>query len=153
MNKFIAMGRLTADPKIYITPQNTVVANFSLAIERKMVRNDGVTVDFFPCVAFGKVGEVCEKYLKKGSKILATGRVENNSYINDENTRVYKTEFYVEEIEFAEKKSDSNNANNADNSSNTASRGKQNNSGKAKGNTAGQQMNIPQGVDDELPFK
>ena len=101
------MGRLTKDPEIrYSQGENSMaVARFTLAVARKKVKKEGEQeADFFTCVAFGKQAEFCEKYLKKGTKIIAIGRMQTGSYTNKEGAKVYTTELMVEELEFAESK-------------------------------------------------
>lgn len=107
MNKIILMGRLTRDPEIRYsqgaTP--TAVANFSLAVDRKFKRSgDSTTADFFNCVAFGKQAEFVEKYLKQGTKILLTGRLQNNNYTDKNGNKVFSVQVIAEEMEFAESK-------------------------------------------------
>lgn len=136
MNKIILMGRLTNDPDIRCTQgeNSYTIAKFSLAVNRK-VKSGDVDADFFNCTAFGKTAEVIEKYLKKGSKILVAGRLQNNNYTNKEGQKVYSVQVLVEEMEFAEGKS----------------------SGKTAEPTPEQTdengfMNIPDGLSEELPF-
>ena len=105
MNKVILMGRLTKDPEIrYGQGENaTAVARYTLAVERK-IKNDDQNADFIRCVAFGKLAEFAEKWLKQGTKICITGRIQTGSYTNREGQKVYTTEVVVEEQEFAESK-------------------------------------------------
>lgn len=107
MNKIFLMGRLTRDPEVRYSQtgetQNTV-AKFSLAVGRKLKREGEPETDFFNCVTFGKQAEFVERYLKKGSKILVTGHVENDNYTNKEGAKVYNVQVILEEIEFAESK-------------------------------------------------
>lgn len=106
MNKVILCGRLTADPDVrYSQGENpTAVAKYSLAVDRKYSKGDERQTDFINCVAFGKSGEFAEKYLKKGMKILVTGRIQTGSYTNKDGQKVYTTDVVVEEHEFAESK-------------------------------------------------
>ena len=109
MNKVILLGRLTRDPEIrYSAGDNsTCVARYTLAVDRRFSKgndSDGNNADFIPCVAFGKSGEFAEKYLKKGTKMAITGRIQTGSYVNKEGTKVYTTEVVVEDQEFAESK-------------------------------------------------
>ena len=103
MNKFIATGRLTRDPEIRVTKDGKGVATYTLAVDRRYKEGE-VTADFFNCVSFGKQAEFIEKYLKKGTKILLTGRVENDSYTNKDGQKVNTTKIIGEDIEFAESK-------------------------------------------------
>jgi single-strand DNA-binding protein len=107
MNKAILMGRLTRDPEVRYSQSQTsmVIARFSIAVDRRFKRDGEAETDFFNCTAFGKQGEFVEKYLKQGTKILVTGRIENNNYTNKDGQKIYSTDIKVEEIEFAESKS------------------------------------------------
>ncbi|MGP1612508.1 MAG: single-stranded DNA-binding protein [Catonella sp.] len=107
MNKVILMGRLTRDPEMRYS-QDMAIARFSLAIDRRFKKQgDTVTADFFNCTAFGKQGEFVEKYLKQGTKVLVTGRIQNDNYTNKDGQKVYSVQVIVEEIEFAESKNSS----------------------------------------------
>ena len=136
MNKVILMGRLTRDPDVrYGGANNTAVARFSIAVDRRFHRDGDPTADFFNCTAFGKQGEFVEKYLHKGVKIAVTGRIQTGSYKNKDGNTVYTTDVVVEEQEFCESKS----------------------SNQSQGNDRPQTssddfMNIPDGVEDGLPF-
>jgi single-strand DNA-binding protein len=107
MNKAILMGRLTRDPEVRYsqTQPAMVIARFSIAVDRRFKRDGEAETDFFNCTAFGKQGEFVEKYLKQGTKILVTGRIENNNYTNKDGQKIYRTDIKVEEVEFAESKS------------------------------------------------
>lgn len=136
MNKVILMGRLTRDPNVRYsqTDSNMAIARFSLAVDRRFKKQgDTVTADFFNCTAFGKQGEFIEKYLKQGTKIVVTGRIQNDNYTNKEGQKVYSVQIMVEEIEFAESKA--------------AGQSQQNDSMPGDGF-----MNIPDGIENELPF-
>lgn len=104
MNKVILMGRLTKDPEVRV-PNETEVAYFSLAVPRKFSRDGEPDADFFNCVAFGRLAVVAEKYLFKGTKIMLSGRIQNNNYKNRDGQMVYSVQVLAEEIEFAESKS------------------------------------------------
>ncbi len=107
MNKVILMGRLTRDPEIRYggADNQTAIARFSLAVDRRFRRSgDSVEADFFDCSAFGKLAEFVERYLKQGTKVVLTGRIENNNYTNREGQKVYSTRIVAEELEFAESK-------------------------------------------------
>ncbi len=143
MNKVILMGRLTRDPEVrYSQGNNTMaIARYSLAVDRRFKREgDEQTADFINCVAFGKSGEFAEKYLHKGTKIVVVGRIQTGSFTNKDGQKVYTTDVVVEEQEFAESK----NSGNGTGSSNTPSN---NNTFSGDGF-----MNIPDGIDEELPF-
>lgn len=162
MNKVILMGRLTRDPEIrYGGADNQLaIARFSLAVDRRFKRQgDDVTADFFNCTAFGKQAEFVERYLKQGTKILLSGRVQNDNYTNREGQKVYSVQIIAEEIEFAESKSAQ--ANRAGGGAQSYGGGKSQSYGygsaQQRPNPAAAMgdgfMNIPDGVDDEdLPF-
>ena len=146
MNKVILMGRLTRDPEVRYSQgeQPMAIARYSLAVDRRFNRNsqDGQTADFINCVAFGRNGEFAEKYLHKGTKILAEGRIQTGSYTNKDGVKVYTTDVVVEEQEFAESK---NSAGAGDGGFAPA--------GRPEPSAAGDGfMNIPDGIDEELPF-
>ena len=147
MNKVIMMGRLTRNPEIRYSQgdSQTAIARFSLAVDRRFKRQgDTVTADFFNWTAFGRQAEFVEKYLKQGSKILLTGRIQNDNYTNKEGQKVYSVQVMTEEIEFAESKSSSSTGND--------SYSDFNNERTEPTPAAGGFMNIPDGIDEELPF-
>ena len=104
MNKVILMGRLTKDPDVrYSQGENaTAIARYSIAVDRRFKKEGEQTADFIGCVAFGKLGEFAEKYLRKGTKVVVTGRIQTGSYTNKDGQKVYTTDVVVEECEFAE---------------------------------------------------
>lgn len=106
MNKVILMGRLTRDPEVrYSQGENqTVIVRYSLAVNRRFKREGDPEADFINCVAFGKQAEFAEKYLKKGTKMAITGRIQTGSYTNKDGVKVYTTDVIVEEQEFAKAK-------------------------------------------------
>ena len=106
MNKIILMGNLTRDPEIrYTQGENALaVARFSLAINRRFAKQGDTEVDYFNCTAFGKQAEFIEKYFRKGSRMLVSGRVQNDNYTNKNGEKVYSVQIIAEEIEFAERK-------------------------------------------------
>ena len=115
MNKVILMGRLTRDPEVrYSQGENAMaIARYTLAVDRRFNRNnDEQTADFISCVAFGRSGEFAEKYFHKGTKIAVTGRIQTGSYTNKDGVKVYTTDVVVEDQEFAESKSASQQAGN-----------------------------------------
>ena len=145
MNKAILMGRLTRDPEVRYSQsdRSMAIARFSLAVDRRFKKQgDTVTADFFNCTAFGKQGEFVEKYLKQGTKIVVTGRIQNDNYTNKEGQKVYSVQIMVEEIEFAESKASSQS-----NAGNDGSAQPQMGAPDADGF-----MNIPDGIDNSLPF-
>jgi single-strand DNA-binding protein len=103
MNKIILMGRLTRDPEVrYGGANNTAVARFSIAVDRRYKREGEPTADFFNITAFGRLGEFAEKYLKKGTKILLDGELRNDNYTNKDGQKVYGMQIIANNIEFAE---------------------------------------------------
>ena len=103
MNKVILMGRLTRDPEIRYSQGNDqmAIARYTLAVDRRFNRNGDQTADFINCVAFGRSAEFAEKYLKQGTKIVATGRIQTGSYTNKDGNKVYTTDVVIEDQEFA----------------------------------------------------
>lgn len=155
MNKVILMGRLTRDPDVRYSQGETptAVARYTLAVDRRFSRRDGgdsqQTADFIQCVAFGRSGEFAEKYFRKGLKVVVTGRIQTGSYTNQEGQKVYTTDVVVEDQEFAESKAASDNYQG----------GGYQGGGFAPADrpapsTAAPDgfMNIPDGIDEELPF-
>lgn len=150
MNKVILMGRLTRDPEVRYSnsgDNQLAIARYTLAVDRRFNRNgDEASADFINCVSFGKTAEFAEKYYRKGTKIAVSGRIQTGSYTNKDNVKVYTTEVVVEEQEFAESKN--------------ANAGTPSNGGFGGGMSAPQPsmaasdgfMNIPDGIDEELPF-
>ena len=151
MNKVILMGRLTRDPEVRYSQgeQATAIARYTLAVDRRFKRDGDQTADFIGCVAFGKLGEFAEKYLRKGTKVVVTGRIQTGSYTNKDGQKVYTTDVVVEECEFAESKNAS--AGNNDGGYQNAGFGGGNNAPAPSGAGDGF-MNIPDGIDEELPF-
>jgi single-strand DNA-binding protein len=100
------MGRLTADPEIrYSNNENqTCVARFNLAVDRRFKREGEATADFFQIVAFGRLGEFVDKYLQKGTKVVLDGELRNNNYTNKDGQKVYGFQIVANSIEFAESK-------------------------------------------------
>ena len=150
MNKVILMGRLTRDPDVrYSAGENsTAVARYTLAVDRRFRRDgDSATADFIGCVAFGRSAEFAEKYFRQGLKVIVTGRIQTGSYTNKEGQKVYTTDVVVEDQEFAESKSNQEN-----NSSSAASVAKPTPNPNPSAPDDNGFMNIPDGLDEELPF-
>lgn len=148
MNKVHLMGRLTRDPEVRYSTNTTsplAIARFSLAVDRrKKVAGDEATADFIRCVAFGKIAEVVEKYLHKGTKIVLSGRIQTGSYTNNDGVKVYTTDIITEDIEFAESK------NTSTGDGNCSEAGFSSRTEPTYANDGF--MNIPDGIDEELPF-
>ncbi|SDB01662.1 single-stranded DNA-binding protein [Eubacterium oxidoreducens] len=152
MNKVILMGRLTRDPEVrYSQGENSMaIARYTLAVDRRFNKNSDQTADFINCVAFGRSGEFAEKYFHKGIKIAVTGRIQTGSYENKEGQRVYTTEVVVEDQEFAESKNASQQnaaAFNGGGAPIPSSAPAAPTEGPGEGF-----MNIPEGIDEQLPF-
>jgi single-strand DNA-binding protein len=148
MNKAMLIGRLTRDPEVrYSQGENsTAVARFTLAVDRRFRRaGENGETDFISCVAFGKQAEFVEKYFKQGMKMVAVGRIQTGSYTNKDGQKVYTTDVVVEEVEFAESKGSSQEAGNHS--------GFQREFRPEPSSAVGDGfMNIPDGIDEELPF-
>ena len=147
MNKVILMGRLTRDPEVrYSQGENaTAVARYSLAVDRRFRREGEPTADFINCVAFGRAAEFAERYLRQGTKIVATGRIQTGSYTNRDGVKVYTTDIVVEEQEFAESKA-------AGGASTPANNYQASPAPSPSADIGDGFMNIPDGIDEELPF-
>lgn len=137
MNKVILIGRLTRDPEIrYTQGENSMaVARFTLAVDRRFKRDNQPTADFISCICFRKTAEFVEKYCKKGTKLAVDGSWQTGSYTNKDGNKVYTNDCLVDNCEFAESKA-------------TAEQN-QKNDNKSGNNDF---MNIPDGVEDGLPF-
>ena len=150
MNRVVLMGRLTRDPVISYSQssENMAIARFTLAVDRRGRRqengSDQQTADFIGCVCFARQAEFVEKYLRQGTKIAVTGRIQTESYTNKDGQKVYTTDVVLDDIEFAESK------NAQSGGDNTYSY--QASSRPAPGAAGDGFMNIPDGIDEELPF-
>lgn len=139
MNKVILTGRFTRDPEVRYTNDGTSIARFSIAVNRRFVKEGSdQKADFLNCVAFGRSAEFIEKYFTKGMKADLSGRIQTGSYTNKDGVKVYTTDIVVEEIEFGESK------------------------GSSQAPTVSPALNpeadpdgfmsIPDGIDEEMPF-
>lgn len=141
MNKVILMGRITRDPEVRYAQNDSsmAIARYTMAVDRRGSRNsqNEQTADFINCVAFGKAGEFAEKYFRKGTKIAIAGRIQTGNYTNKDGVKIYTTDIVVEEQEFAESKQ------------NTSSDTSYSTTPSSVGDGF---MNIPDGIDEELPF-
>jgi single-strand DNA-binding protein len=150
MNKVILMGRLTRDPEVRYSQggENPLaIARFTLAVDRRFKRDGEATADFINCVAFGRQAEHAERFYRQGLKVVITGRIQTGSYTNKDGVKVYTTDIVVEEQEFAESKAVSDaNAGGFRPAPTPAP-------APAPVSDAGDGfMNIPDGIDEELPF-
>lgn len=130
MNKVILMGRLTRDPEISSSTSGTTFARFSIAVDRKFSREGEPDADFFNCSAFGKNAEFIERNIHKGTKILVSGKLQNNNYTNKEGQKIYDVRVVVEDVEFGESKKETTNS----------------------AQTQDEFLSVPDGLDTELPF-
>lgn len=137
MNKVLLIGRLTRDPEIRYSQNNTAIARYTLAVDR-FKRDAEQSADFIRCVCFNKTAEFAKQYFYKGIKIAITGRIQTGSYTDREGQTVYTTDIVVENQEFCEPQS--RNASSAAPSTQPSP------------SHADQFMNIPDGIDEELPF-
>ena len=134
MNKVMLTGRLTKDPNVrYSAGENQMcIARFTLAVNRRGKKDAEQKADFPSCVAFGKVGEIVEKYFKKGMKADISGHIQTGSYKKDNGDTVYTTDIVVDDIEFGESK---------------------NAQGETKTETPDDDfMSVPDDIDAQLPF-
>ena len=139
MNKVILMGRLTRDPEVrYSAGENALaIARYTLAVDRRFHRDGEATADFINCVTFGRAAEFAEKYLRQGTKIAVSGRIQTGSYTNRDGHKVYTTEVVVDEQEFAEGKNAGSGSSHTQPAPETDPDGF---------------MNIPEGIEEEMPF-
>lgn len=148
MNKVILMGRLTRDPEVRYSQgaEPLAIARYTLAVDRRGRRdanNGDQTADFIQCVSFGRTAEFAEKYLKQGTKMLVSGRIQTGSYTNKDGNRVYTTEVVVEEQEFAESKASASGNGGYQSEERPV----------ASAASADGFMSIPEGIENDLPFK
>ena len=161
MNKVELIGRLTRDPEVRYSQASEpmAIARYTLAVDRRFKKDGEATADFINCVAFGKNGEFAEKYLHKGVKIAVSGRIQTGSYTRQDGTKAYTTDVVIEEQEFAESKADSGRAAMDDQmaamyAGQRSQEGQQDRPGQQGSieNAMEGFMNIPDGIDEELPF-
>ena len=155
------MGRLTKEPDVRRSQgaEPVTIARYTLAVDRRGKKQEGQQADFISCVAFGKAGEFAEKYLHKGTKICVSGRIQTGSYTRQDGTKAYTTDVVIEEQEFAESKADSGRAAMDDQmaamyAGQRSQEGQQDRSGQQGSIESAMEgfMNIPDGIDEELPF-
>lgn len=141
MNKVVLMGRLTRDPEVRYTQGDNpmAIARYTMAVDRRFKREGEATADFISCIAFGKQAEFAEKYFRQGLKVIVSGRIQTGSYTNKEGRKVYTTDVVIEEQDFVESKG-------------AAKESNQGNASAAGQEDADGFMNIPDGIDEELPF-
>lgn len=142
MNTVNLVGRLTRDPEVRYTDGGSSIARFSLAVDRRFKKDRQPDADFPNCVAFGKTAEFIEKYFRQGQRMGAVGRIQTGSYTNKDGIKVYTTDVIVENVEFVESK-------NVGGGQGTSSNDFKPEPSSAIGDGF---MNIPDGIDEELPF-
>lgn len=153
MNKVILMGRLTRDPEVrYSAGDNSMaIARYTLAVDRRFRRDGEQNADFIGCVAFGRSAEFAEKYLHQGTKVVVTGRIQTGSYTNRDGQKVYTTDVVVEDQEFAESKAAAAESGMMRHSAPSPMAASPMPSPSQAASADGF-MNIPDGIDEELPF-
>lgn len=139
MNLCIHIGRLSRDPEVRHGQSGKAVAMFSLAVDRKFKREGQPTADFLNFKAFGKTAEFLEKYCHKGTKLVVQSQLQNDNFTNKEGVKVYRDTLVVDSVEFAESKTASEKANKSER--NPASP------------TSDGFMDIPDAIDEEVPFR
>lgn len=139
MNSVILFGRLTRDPEVRYTQgeKPTAIARYTVAVDRGYKKEGESNADFISCIAFGSQGEFADKYLKQGSKVLISGRIQTGSYTNKEGQKVYTTDVVVNSHEFGESKNASSGTSSATQQKNSSVDGF---------------MSIDNCIDEELPF-
>ena len=137
MNSVQLVGRLTRDQEMRYTDGGSAIARFSLAVDRRYKSENGPTADFLNCVAFGRTAEFIEKYFRKGMRMGCQGRIQTGSYTNNDGQKVYTTDVVVESCEFVESKA--------------SQQPEENNNGFGPADENGF-MNIPDDIDEEIPF-
>lgn len=135
MNSCQLVGRMVADPEIKFANNGNQFAKFRIAVDRRGKTENGPTADFIPCTAFGKQAEFLDKYFKKGQRIGLTGHIQTGSYDDRDGKKVYTMELIVDSLEFVESKQSQNEQ-----------------SKQAAPKADDGFMNIPDGIDEELPF-
>ena len=148
MNKVILMGRLTRDPEVRYSQGDsaTAVARYTLAVDRRFKRDGEASADFINCVVFGKSAEFAERYFRHGIKVVVSGRIQTGSYTNRDGVKVYTTDVVVEDQEFAESKAAS------ESSMGSYRQASPSPSPAPSADIGDGFMNIPDGIDEELPF-
>ena len=136
MNVVCITGRMTRDPEVRYSQSGTAFASFTLAVDRRFKREGEPSADFPNCTAIGKTAEFLEKYFSKGMKAEVVGRIQTRNY-DGKNGKVYVTEIVAEQVNFAESKGDS---------------AQKSNTAKPQNDPLDGFMDIPDEIDEELPF-
>lgn len=145
MNKVILLGRLVREPETRYGGANDsmAVCRYTLAVDKKFKKDGEATADFINCISFGKTAEFAEKYFAKGLRVAVSGRIQTGSYTNRDGQKVYTTDVVVEEHEIAQSRSEASDQQERNRQPETSPYGEDKDNGF---------MNIPDGIDDELPF-
>lgn len=145
MNKVILLGRLVRDPETRYGGANDsmAVCRYTLAVDKKFKKDGEATADFINCISFGKTAEFAEKYFAKGLRVAVSGRIQTGSYTNRDGQKVYTTDVVVEEHEIAQSRSEASNQKESNLQPEISPYGEDKDNGF---------MNVPDGIDDELPF-
>ena len=108
INSVVLVGRLTKDPDVrYTSVNNTLVANYTLAVNRTYVKpGEQRQADFIPVIAWGKTGEFVSKYFKKGMQVSVVGRIQTRSWDDQNGQKRYATEVVASEVQILEAKKD-----------------------------------------------
>lgn len=145
MNKVILLGRLVREPETRYGGANDsmAVCRYTLAVDRKFKKDGEATADFINCISFGKIAEFAEKYFTKGLRVAVSGRIQTGSYTNRDGQKIYTTDVVVEEHEIAQSRSEASNHHESNLQPEISPYGEDKDNGF---------MNVPDGIDDELPF-
>lgn len=145
MNKVILLGRLVREPETRYGGANDsmAVCRYTLAVDKKFKKDGEATADFINCISFGKIAEFAEKYFTKGLRVAVSGRIQTGSYTNRDGQKIYTTDVVVEEHEIAQSRSEASNQQESNRQPEISPYGEDKDNGF---------MNIPDGIDDELPF-
>lgn len=145
MNKVILLGRLVREPETRYGGANDsmAVCRYTLAVDKKFKKYGEATADFINCISFGKIAEFAEKYFTKGLRVAVSGRIQTGSYTNRDGQKIYTTDVVVEEHEIAQSRSEASNQQESNMQPEISPYGEDKDNGF---------MNIPDGIDDELPF-
>ena len=149
MNKVVLVGRLTRDPEVRYSQAEsaTAIGRYTVAVDRKFKRGGEPTADFIPCVVFGRSAEFAEKYFRQGMRVSVSGRIQTGSYTNKDGVKVYTTEVIVEDQEFAESKAEYEAGRNS-----YQQNSYQQPAPPPAADAGDGFMNIPDGIEEELPF-
>lgn len=144
MNNVQLVGRFTRDPEVRYTDGGLSIARFTLACDRRFKKEGEASADFISCIAFGKTAEFVEKYFRQGHKMGLTGRIQTGNYTNKEGQKVYTTDIVADNVEFVESKNGG---------AVSGTDGSRPDPGQAFGFPDSDGfMNVPDGLDEELPF-